>query len=569
MNPIVEYINSLRTQSHDADPNYVEENRAESLARLRVNHPWFPADEVLRVPTHISVLIEAMRRPDFPADLVFLTGDAGDGKTAACVDLAASEDVRRPLKPVDRAGNWIVIKDASEIGEPELLAAISASRRDHTRLVVAINEGRLRRLQRTSELKDLWSSVFTPSLASWIDNTAAGALDAAVREHRVVVVNFRHRMHVRPVTPALLEVWTRKEFWENGAGCGSCSAQAQCPILANAQSLRRGAVVQRLTDALALAHYAGQRLPFRRLQGVLAHAVTAGLRCAQVISGRRPQLTDRYYWVFLQREPTADSRPEPVARALAPIDPAFVAEPRRDEVVSSLMRDTSSLEAFDRLALEGSENRESTDNMRALRRRLTFDSKGPISPDSASDTWLRALEIVENAAVRGDDKLALEVLAEGINRLHRHETTLQDAITDHQLEPAAFRDPERASLEVDVGTQFEFRLAKGPVLPPLVRPWLESAPTDLELQAWPRHQPRPTKPARMRVDARLIVALLDVRRGFTFIPAVGSHRRELARFHAQLIEQVDVRNIHVVLRSEGRAWRLTHSGNQLRFEGRN
>jgi hypothetical protein len=166
MNPFVDYLNSLRTQDGATNPNYVEENRGEYLDRIRPVYPEFPTKDELRIPTRIGNLISAIRNSSFPLDLIFLTGDAGDGKTAACMDLAQAEGVSRPLLPVDRVGRFTIIKDASELpDEEELRGEIARCRSERKPLLVAINEGRLRRLAQAPELKDVWNEVIEPALA--------------------------------------------------------------------------------------------------------------------------------------------------------------------------------------------------------------------------------------------------------------------------------------------------------------------------------------------------------------------------------------------------------------------
>jgi hypothetical protein len=112
-NPIVEYLNSLRTQERDANATYVHEQRAAFLSQLRAAHPWFPADSELLVPTRLDGLGDALRdRSAFGADLVFLTGDAGDGKTALC-DHVARTIAGKPIDLREKTivGDWLIVKD--------------------------------------------------------------------------------------------------------------------------------------------------------------------------------------------------------------------------------------------------------------------------------------------------------------------------------------------------------------------------------------------------------------------------------------------------------------------------
>lgn len=561
LNPLVDYLNSLRTQDGASNPNYVEENRPDYLQRLQVEHPWFPTEAQLRVWTKISSLVAAMSQPAFPLDLVILTGDAGDGKTAACVDFALQAGVERPLRPVDAAGGWQIIKDASENPEEELVAALTVARAGGgARLLVAINEGRLRRLRTTPALADVWTTVIEPALSAWIDATVAGQLDAAMRVHRIGVVNFRHRMHVRTVAPSLFATWTPPAYWEEGP-CAACPARERCPILANIRSLRSPAAGERIADVVTMAHFSGQRLPFRRLQGVLAFTVTGGLGCSAVIDDRSPQLADRYYSLLFQREVRGELRPEPIARVLAPADPGIGTDPAADARVTAwLTGDPSSpLPAFERRALAAGTELENT---RALRR---YDAL--TGSQVAGATWRRALELLERYALHGDGLPLRDVVVGGLNALHRSESRQVSNITRKQIEPAAFRDPARASLELDLGTQFAVDLTHGPVLPDLVADWLESCPSDIDLVAWPSHEPRPDKPARLRLDARLVAVLLDVDAGYRFLPALGAYRRELARFHAHLLSLVrPPAEVTVTLRSGSRAWTLKAAGSRIRLD---
>jgi hypothetical protein len=93
-------------------------------------------------------------------------------------------------------------------------------------LIVAINEGRLRRLFRSlsAEAQGLWKAIVEPALEGWLDSERAKALDAAMLRERVLVVNFRHRFHVRTVTPDLLATWTPQSLWEQSPACGACPA---------------------------------------------------------------------------------------------------------------------------------------------------------------------------------------------------------------------------------------------------------------------------------------------------------------------------------------------------------
>ena len=508
-------------------------------------------------------LITAMRRDDFGLDLVFLTGDAGDGKTAACVDLARAEGLAHPLAPIDRAGRFTIIKDASEHREEDLREIVSRSRASHQPLLIAINEGRLRRLGRSAELSDVWEDVIEPALTSWIDEGQAERLDVAMRDRRIGVINFRHRMHVRTVTPAFLKTWTGVEHWEEGPICRVCPKRETCPILANASSLRGEATVRYITDILAFAHFAGQRLPFRRLQGVLAFSLTGALGCSDILSGHPPSLDDRFYSLIFQREVRGHARPEPAARVLAGADPGLAPDPEIDEPIFSWLRGSdSNLPRFEQQFLHTLDGGSGVDVVRALRR---FAALHGLS--SVQTHWHSALQLLEDFALNDNKEPLLRVVTASLNHLHGHLTTDDEALVGHQIEPAAFRDPARASLELDLGTRFKVGLTRGPVLPRLVSDWLESCPSDVEFVAWRADVERPDKPARLRLDARLLCLLLEVDDGYRFLPALGTYRRELARFHSHMLSFVDPEHVGLVPRAGEHAWRLARGSDRLRFVG--
>ena len=85
---MVDYLNSLRTQEQGANPSFVHENRKVFLDRLRATANWFPDDEALHVRTRLDDLVDNLAEVSTQCDLIFLTGDAGDGKTALCAQIA-------------------------------------------------------------------------------------------------------------------------------------------------------------------------------------------------------------------------------------------------------------------------------------------------------------------------------------------------------------------------------------------------------------------------------------------------------------------------------------------------
>jgi hypothetical protein len=602
-NPMVEYLNSLRTQQQSSNATYVHEARRDFLRSLQREATWFPDEDQLQVRTRLDALADDIANGAQPIKILFLTGDAGDGKTAFCAALARKLGFEGDLQPETSIGQWRIIKDASEIEEEALATQIEAQiGAPAGGLIVAINEGRLRRLFRrlAARGRSLWESVVEPALEGWLGSERAKVLDEAMRREQVLTVNFRHRFHLRTVTPNLLKTWTSEAYWEDSPACGNCPSNSRCPILANAQDLRFPIGQQRIADVLAYAHFSGQRLPFRRLQAVLALATTGGLRCADVQSSAITAapalilLRHRYYNALFLRDELLTPvlvRPEPIARSFAGADPGSFVSPKLDRQIEDLLRPSpgeprwGSLDALPPLETEA---------IVAMRARLHPSGQGGELQDLQGDLsrltrflrrwamfahgvntemgWHQALELVEAFANERDDSNKLRrTVVEAINWLHRVEELKTETITGNQIDAAGFRTPARQVLELNLHTEFSSTLRCGPTLPDIVRAYLETSPTEIYLAAWPKDAPEES--GRLPLDARLVEIFLSVNSGFVAWQGLGTHRRGLARFHAQLLSLAS-RAGHkpdLTIRSGDKRYTVsveTVSGTpKLRFEG--
>lgn len=565
INPMVEYLNSLRTQQQGTNSTYIHEARRDFLSSLQQKFPWFPDENKLYVRTRLDALVDDLVKGAKRIRLLFLTGDAGDGKTALCAALTRRLHFEGELQLNAEIGPWRIIKDASEIEEAELAGLIKAHVEELSPakgLIVAINEGRLRRLFNgfSGELQRLWKDIVEPALEGWLDSDRARALDAAMQHEAVLVVNFRHRFHVRTVTPELLATWTPESLWEQSPACGACPARVRCPILANVQDLRSAVVQKRVADVLAYAYFSGQRLPFRRLQAVLAMTTTGGLGCSDVQSatlGDKPVidlLPYRFYnALFLRNElrmPVA-VRPEPMARSFAGADAGNFVLPKLDEHIGNLLGPSQEVPSWDerhtipaiesdaissmRLRLNptgpsGDVRDLQTDLSRltrSLRRWAMF-----VDDDAQATDWRRALELVERYAETGNGDLLRRAVVGAINVLHGVEESKTETITGNQIDAAGFRNPARQVLQLNLGTDFSCGLQRGPSLPETVKPYLESAPTEIYLTAWPNEANGES--GILRLDARLVEIFLSVAKGFAAWQGLGAYRRALARFHSHL-----------------------------------
>lgn len=564
-NPLVELIASFRTQTEGASQStYVHEQRDTFVQALRSKSKGFPTDEELRVKTKLDGLVDLLLTEAAPR-LVFLTGDAGDGKTAVCALLAAR--LGHELDdPIVTAGGWTILKDASELAEQadaegkDLLSLVTACVRGElgTRLIVAINEGRLRRLVRSAELEVLGKRIVKPSLEA-LDDVAALAVDTASRELGVLVLNFRQRFVVRELVRGFVTSWTGSRHWEDGA-CGSCPAAPRCPILANVQDLRHERTVERIGDALVAVYFTGQRLPIRRIQAVLALALTGGLQCDRVIAAAPTTkglqtLRHRFYDVLFAFDGHA-VRPEPLCATLRPFDPGLesartiddgllLALGQPDDVAPTLLEQPlPRLEAEALQEVRRADAGTAEEHGRrvhelgcAVRRWAWFAGIGGARP-----AWDRARALLEACATAHESATGqaegdlLGTTIDGLNRLLGVAGSKRDRLSRHLIDPAGIREPSRAGLELDVGMELSVRLRRGPTMPRVAAAWLESCAGDLVLEAQAPPASTSTVHPRLSLDLRVVEALLRTTRGEASASALGPDRRRIARFMSQIVE---------------------------------
>ena len=603
INPMVKYLNSLRTQQEGANATYVYETRSEFLDQIRKEYSWFPSDEQLHVATALDGLAGQIAANSLSENLIFLTGDAGDGKTEFCAHVVRALGEHRRIEVVMNLGRWCIVKDASEIPDEELLSLISQrfGKPEAGGLLVAINEGRLRRLaecQPENEvISKLWEHVIRDSLEVWLDEGEADQLDGRMGQLGVLVINFRQRFHVRTTAPSLLNIWTDTELWEKSNACSQCSAADCCPILANVQNLRDNPTQELITDVLAAAHFNGQRLPFRRLQGVLAACATGGLECEQVQSeewiektSALDRLSHRFYSLLFGL--TSGSQhfevtPEPVSRSLTSMDPGGNPFPEFDSEVEALVTSEgdSKLSFSDRSlpppesaavkrvrSLAQSPELSAFDNPLADSLAVLTENLRRLAwlttPTLPKMQWRESLQLLEKAS---DEDLKAAVVR-AINRIHRSAATRTETITQHQLDPSAFRDLAHLALELDLGVSFKTKIRRGPILPKRITQWLEWSPSEVVLAASPADHPELT--ADLKLDTRLVECSLAIGEGYVFLGALGPYRRDLGRFHSLLAARAVSAGSKpsLLVRIESRSYKVdavqTSSKTlKLRFEG--
>jgi len=260
-----------------------------------------------------------------------------------------------------------------------------------------------------------------------------------------------------------------------------------------------------------------------------------------------------YSALFLRddlRQPVA-VRPEPMARSFAGADPGGFVLPQQDRRIGSLLGSPQGnprwnerytippleAEAIGAMRVRlnpGGFSGDVRDLQTDLSRLTRFLRRWAMFVDNVEPNmgWRRALTLVETYAEFGKGQSLQRTVVEAINRLHGVEGLKTETITGNQIDAAGFRTPARQVLELNLGTDFSCGLRRGPSLPDAVKPYLESAPTEIYLAAWPREAN--VNNALLRLDARLIEIFLSVTAGFAAWQGLGAYRRALARFHAHL-----------------------------------
>jgi serine/threonine protein kinase len=299
--------------------------------------------------TYIDTLLDRSLLPDIVGgkrQLVFLTGNPGDGKTAFL------EKVRDELRRVGAVAisedvyGWTLdlatrryeaIYDASESREErsseEILSAAFAPfsgsgepGSDVPVLLVAINDGRLHEFFQTHRTEFAW-------LAGEIDRLVFGS---GVPDERIAIVDLKRRALVQlPDKPAslfslMLGSLVQQDKFD---GCNGCTARFDCPIKFNADSLRNPTIAEQVEKVFLIQHWRRtRRATIRDVRSALSYFITGNLACEDVHEIRRSGKRNHEWPLRSYFHAAFNARREndEMLCDLAAMDPAQRVNPRLD-----------------------------------------------------------------------------------------------------------------------------------------------------------------------------------------------------------------------------------------------
>ena len=360
------------------------------------------------VPTALDrKLLPRVLAGDF--DLVILTGNPGDGKTAFLQKLGRDLEERDGEVLAKDAAGWrlrfggrifAALFDASESNlgrsSDELVRAViqpaieaNASSQAYTGLL-AVNDGRLQQFLESS-----------PDLES---QPVGGAIRAHLEGHpatqtRVVVVDLKVRSLAsardgsKGLFDDILHEFIRMDRWDP---CSGCSARLECPILFNAMSFADpalgGVVASGLGQLLLDTHLRRERRPtLRDLRSALSYLITHDMGCDDVHADRDQGLSpahagaNHYYNAAFD----GSGAPDLLLDDWQVLDPSDSGEPRLDRYLFLSRSDSAEV---DRLFVGGS---------------LRANIPASLGPLDNAEAWIRSSK--RRFAFEGDTRIAEEL----------------------------------------------------------------------------------------------------------------------------------------------------------------
>lgn len=239
--------------------------------------------------TYVETKLDTSLLPDIVGgdlDVVFLTGNPGDGKTSF-LQMVEQELLEAGASGETQTWGWKLtlngrkfhaIYDASESHEnmtsDELVisALANVSEGNHTALL-AVNDGRLRQFFLDNQ-EDF------PEYAEDVNLFFKGS---RTKLPRFAIVDLKMRSLAAggesQIATSILDKLTSSQLWES---CHDCSSKPQCPSFNNAQQLA-GPAREKIAELLLTSHLRRtRRATLRQIRSTLGYLITGDLSCEDV-----------------------------------------------------------------------------------------------------------------------------------------------------------------------------------------------------------------------------------------------------------------------------------------------
>lgn len=459
---------------------------------------------------------------------LIITGNPGDGKTFLI------QRLRERLK--DEFGA-VVIADANECTDEEVLSAWRSCEENGMPFILAINEWPLFELRRAAHAQG-----FAPAEEAirQVQEAVYYRTPPEPAKGRVHVVDLDLRNVLTPsVTKAAISRLTADRFT---GGLNDAD-----PAGGNVALLRTDRVRERMASLLAHASRQGEHVTMRQLMGFFAYVITGGTDSVARIAERD---TGRYLYANLAFEMGIGPIFELVRRSF---DPANVTHPSFDE---DLWRGTTRAEDWldpssrplAAASFQGEENRRQY--FRAAKRRFFFEH-------AAGEELLRALPHDEEefgnilqSGLQGDPQLVRKMIM-AVNRFYQPDSSDGEAARltlwqSHRYDvqaPAAFVAVAQETSDV--------MTVEGPAFADWVTAWLPEGMRQVTQFALTVH-PEQDRPTRLLIDREMFLTLQEAAVGLGRSTWSRSVARKVTRFVDELnrthhepkqLSDLEIRNV--------------------------
>ena len=269
-NPFVPYLNRYTTVSSEHEAAFDE----------FITQAQPPSGEMLRLDTKIETFLSDVFARKRPTSII-LTGNAGDGKTYLCRQIATKLNNGRIPENWDRETHWIlehsdykliVIKDLSEMGEKngaKLLKGLAKQYQGEKYIfLIAANEGRLRAV------------LAQEGLAELEDEVGIQLQDGPDLDNQHLVVLNLNQITTSSFVPQVLDWLTDSQHWQ---ACTDCPAFNACPIRFNAERLAQKHISQRFKRLYQVLEHLEIHVTIRDMLIHLTYTLTGSLMCEDII----------------------------------------------------------------------------------------------------------------------------------------------------------------------------------------------------------------------------------------------------------------------------------------------